>query len=78
VDFSAAWVGLEKRSVRRAAQQTWIAALRMVVRIVAQGLFGVVMRTRVAPLARCIITLNWLGVESAFWSLRDVLRIGGV
>jgi hypothetical protein len=52
--------------------------LRMVVRIVTQGLFGVVMRTRVAPLARCIITLNWLGVESAFWSLRDVLRIGGV
>ena len=49
VDLSAAWVGIEKGSARTAAQLTWIAALRMVVRIVARSLFGVAMRTRVAP-----------------------------
>jgi hypothetical protein len=47
--------------------------LRMVVRIVARSVLGVAMRTRVAPLARCIISLNWLGGESAFWRLTDVL-----
>ena len=62
VDLSAAWVEIEKGSVRTTAQQTWIAALR----VVARSVLGVAMRTRVAPLARCIITLNWLGVESAF------------
>ena len=53
VDFSAAWVWIEKAIVRRAANQNWIAVLRTVVR----GVFGVAVRTRWLLLARCIITL---------------------
>src|ERR1700722_948257 len=66
VDLSAARLGIEKGRARTAAQQIWIAALWMVVRIVARIVLRVAMRTRVTPLARCIITLNWLGVESVF------------
>src|SRR5271154_5706570 len=50
VDLSAAWVGIEQGSARTAAQLTWIAALRMVVRSV----LDVTMRTRV---------LLWLGAS---------------
>src|SRR5271165_946676 len=57
VDLSAARLGIGKGSVRKVAKQRWIAALRVVVRRV----LGVAMRTRVAPLARCIITLNVAG-----------------
>src|SRR5271155_370341 len=43
VDFSAAWLGIEKGSVRTAAQLTWIAAVRMG----GRSVLDVTMRTRV-------------------------------